>query len=494
MFEETSDIVLDTQTPVSKWAPIVYGRTYAVDFRFLVIPDNFDDNLKDLLWQYIKVTTREAENLSRNPRWIFIRDRKRCVVGVTCMVRDLIGSQAGNTPEDLTRDKLGRPLYTFVGYVSQDSMITVIPAMNLELFAEPYKEFVPKKWQEIYAELGSNQAAPQELKSRYEREFTLEAATEDLEAKKISIEKLLPSSQNSIIFWNISNAKNIWFTASKNKETLSICFGDFNKRDLIFSKFQNAVINEVEFRQEETKLQNISPRKPSSQSPEQQVSRQNINHRSNQSTKRNIPSQKAEHDISRLGNKVFSLYTETATTLSQFMRGGIELIIGEDEIRKIDELIINNLAPVARLFLPNEIVDEMCSRVAKIDEWAQRLNAAKQDYITQLHQLEKEIKELLKQDRKAEADVKLEEKRLIIEKINYLDKLNKDLIKIINSISRKQGSSTQQRRLEQASKEVQQDINFGFKEKEQTVDNEDRDRGKNIENTPPPKSKDLWDL
>ncbi|AFZ04565.1 hypothetical protein [Calothrix sp. PCC 6303] len=486
MFEETSDIVLDTQTPVSKWAPIVYGRTYAVDFRFLVIPDNFDDNLKDLLWQYIKVTTREAENLSGNPRWIFIRGKKRCVVGVTCMVRDLIGFQADNTPEDLTRDKLGRPLYTFVGYVSQDPMITAVPAMNLELFAEPYKEFVPKKWQEIYADLGSNQAATQELKSQYEREFNLEeVATEDLEAKKISIENLLTSGQNSIIFWNISNTRNIWFTASTNREPLSICFGNFNKRDLINSVYMNAAIDEKEGREEVEKVKKVSKTQLNSQfenstytqSPSQRFNEQV--HSSSQSDE--------QWDSEYLGieDDIYQTDKEEMSFIVSISKPGYEFTrkaLGEGIANGLSFINRNTVGKIAEIRYGKENVNKMHEQIIGVDELVTELKKT----IEKLEKLQKQRETLIAENREAEL-------HKLNESIESLKKQKKDLKQELddieeNSRSRRTNQSIQPRQTE---KRAKTNPNLGFQDKE-IMENKQIDSDTNAKKSS--QSKDIWEL
>ena len=77
--------------PQRQWAAIVYGRTYHLDFRFITIPHDF--TASDITWasQHILATTHQARNLPSNPRWSLFKNDSYCVVGITCMVRDLIG-------------------------------------------------------------------------------------------------------------------------------------------------------------------------------------------------------------------------------------------------------------------------------------------------------------------------------------------------------------------------------------------------------------------
>ena len=94
-----------------RWAAIVYGRSYHLDFRFITLP--YDFTAEDSAWalQHIIATTQQARNLTNAPRWSLFKKDDYCVVGVTCMVRDLI--------DVMVKDDRGRPLYVFVGYVTQ---------------------------------------------------------------------------------------------------------------------------------------------------------------------------------------------------------------------------------------------------------------------------------------------------------------------------------------------------------------------------------------
>jgi hypothetical protein len=90
------------------WAAVVYGRTYHLDFRLIAVPHDFTP--KAITWasQHIVATTQQARNLVGSPRWSLFKNDEHCVLGVTCMVKDLIG--------DTVKDNQGRPLYVFVGY------------------------------------------------------------------------------------------------------------------------------------------------------------------------------------------------------------------------------------------------------------------------------------------------------------------------------------------------------------------------------------------
>jgi hypothetical protein len=93
------------------WAAIVYGRTYHLDFRLITVPHGFTPQAIAWASQHIVATTQQARNLVNAPRWSLFKNDDYCVMGVTCMVKDLIG--------DTVRDDQGRPLYVFVGYGTQ---------------------------------------------------------------------------------------------------------------------------------------------------------------------------------------------------------------------------------------------------------------------------------------------------------------------------------------------------------------------------------------
>jgi hypothetical protein len=124
---------------MSKWAAIVYGRTYHLDFRLITIPQDFTP--QDITWasQHIVATTQQARNLVGSPRWSLFKNNNYCVVGVTCMVKDLIG--------DRVKDDQGRPLYVFVGYVAQLTENQAI--QNLPPYAENCLDSFKILYQEI---------------------------------------------------------------------------------------------------------------------------------------------------------------------------------------------------------------------------------------------------------------------------------------------------------------------------------------------------------
>lgn len=135
---------------MTNWAAIVYGRTYEVDFRLIALPEDFNSEEENWLVDNIRVTTRTAEQLSGNPRWFLFKNERHCVVGVTCMVRELLTPLDDKT-KNLTVDQNNRPLYIFVGFAHKPDQQGNFPSLpsyedlDLQLF-KPHYSFVSDLW------------------------------------------------------------------------------------------------------------------------------------------------------------------------------------------------------------------------------------------------------------------------------------------------------------------------------------------------------------
>ena len=116
---------------MSKWAAIVYGRTYHQDFRFITVPQDF--SAQDLNWAsaYIVATTRQARYLSGSPRWSLVKNSRYCIVGITCTIKDLLGHTV--------KDDRDRPLYGFFGYVTPLTLEQTID--NLPPYSDRLDDF-----------------------------------------------------------------------------------------------------------------------------------------------------------------------------------------------------------------------------------------------------------------------------------------------------------------------------------------------------------------
>ncbi|MEC4813259.1 MAG: hypothetical protein SAK29_08325 [Scytonema sp. PMC 1069.18] len=269
----------------SKWAPIVYGRTYEVDFRFIVTPEDFEE--KELEWvaNYIRVTTRTPEKLPNNPRWLLLKSRRYCLVGVTCMVRELIASTNFEGAEDFTRDSQGRPLYVFVGYIAQKSPeagvldCPTIPPMDLRCFAKLY-DYVRQRWLEKSYDL-SRQEVEKSYRVPYVEELDVTTLKEEADAEFSHAEtditySIYPENLNYldkeknedvVYIWGIENNQNLWQAASQYSGYLSLCIGLPSEKNFLEGPFLNGTSLDIKaFKQLNKRVnkvidaeQNVSP-------------------------------------------------------------------------------------------------------------------------------------------------------------------------------------------------------------------------------------------
>jgi len=223
-----------------KWATIVYGRTYEVDFRFLTIPDDFNDERITWARKYINSTTRYPQSLPQRPCWSLFQDDKHCVVGVACMVKELLGDSLEENSEDLTKDMYGRDLFVFVGYVAHIPHPS-IPSMNLELFKELYNNYVRPKWNDKSYEVRNIEKEGKNF-SHYEKSFDLDNCTKASE----NLPKYSFNVNNDRKFiWSVDANENLWYVASQQNQPISICLGLLRKRHFIDGEFLNGTAVDV---------------------------------------------------------------------------------------------------------------------------------------------------------------------------------------------------------------------------------------------------------
>jgi len=214
------------------WAALVYARTYAVDFRTIAVPQDFEP--PDLKWamDYIYGTMKYPEQLREGkPIWSLFKNESYCVVGVTCMARDLVDQ----SKQEYTKDNVGqgRPLYLFAGYstrLHQDSQEKLaIPSYlgsNIDEFCDAYK-YVIQKWKE--------KQINEPIRSQYDKDFPLEL--EPSFEHKITLNnnedkiRLFPDSEES--------KQDLWQAAASSLESTSVCWGLQRDRDIISSRFLN---------------------------------------------------------------------------------------------------------------------------------------------------------------------------------------------------------------------------------------------------------------
>jgi len=221
-------------------AAIVFGRTYEVDFRFITVPENFTKEDEDWAWGYIKAVMRSAEKLPAKPRWSLFANSRFCVVGLVCMVSDLIDRDS-SASDNVTKDFKNRPLHVFVGYVTDKRKgmpeIPQYSANNIQIF-KPLYDYVRDQWSFKSFQAASKVPAKsdyQELNiypSQTYTAFNSEFLSLNLDEQEAVVWP--DSEENRIVLWNMSSQSII----SQNK-SLSVCLGLGNQRDIVDCKFLN---------------------------------------------------------------------------------------------------------------------------------------------------------------------------------------------------------------------------------------------------------------
>ena len=231
-----------------KWAAIVYGRSYQVDFRFIALPQDFTEPKKNWAAQYILATLNNANKLSGSPRWSLFKDESHCVIGVTCMVRDLLQDMAQETIELFSKDNQGRPLYVFVGYVAQIDCQPILDdfppytELHLQSFQNLY-QYIINVWQiEEYLQDSKkpifNQYQPIAFDSnQIKLENTSELATQINHQQK---------DPHHIYLWqnDAIQKQNLWATAAVCQQPISLCLGEPNLKKIRQSPFLNQIVTQ----------------------------------------------------------------------------------------------------------------------------------------------------------------------------------------------------------------------------------------------------------
>lgn len=251
-----------------RWAAIVYGRSYHVDFRFITLPYNFTS--KDTAWalEHILATTQQARNLAGSPRWSLFKQDNFCIIGVTCMVRDL--------NDVMTRDDRGRPLYVFVGYVAQleGERAIGIPAYggsNIDCFQDLYRE-VEKVWS--FEDYERDSRSP--FLSQYQTlNCPVEAVSATSNHSQLNDRSKYP---DKTYLWSSMEQQNqlLWRASAGCSQPTSLCL-NIKGKALNNSPFLNQTVAHLEGFQIRNRL---TPRKvtqaSASKSPERQLSNSSL--------------------------------------------------------------------------------------------------------------------------------------------------------------------------------------------------------------------------
>ena len=215
---------------VTKWAPLVYGRTHEVDFRFLAKPVDFGKDRENWSRGYILASFSFStyDELRGHPRWIMFRDEQRCVVGATCMVEEIPG-----VPADQYQDREGRPLYVFLGFVSQ-SPSPQIPSRELRWFSKIYDECVkPRFWEKHYSREKDRPPAFSYETRKWQPSSELKEHLGDK----------LNTDEKKVGFWPEEDNEKVWYSATHSTEAVSVCLGLNRKSDALTGPLSNATVH-----------------------------------------------------------------------------------------------------------------------------------------------------------------------------------------------------------------------------------------------------------
>ena len=229
-----------------QWAAIIYGRSYHLDFRFITVPDNFTGH--DINWasQYILATTQQARNLADSPRWSLFKNDRYCIVGVTCMVRDLIDQLSEDSLEVMAKDDRGRPLYVFVGYVTQ-----LTHAKNIQDFPA-YTENRLDNFKTLYHEIEKvwlvkdyEQDIRHPSLSQYQPlSFKVDTSTANQQIPQLNDRSKYP---DKTYLWPSFTQQNnlLWLTSAQSLKSTSTCL-NIKGKALIDSPFLNQTIIQLD--------------------------------------------------------------------------------------------------------------------------------------------------------------------------------------------------------------------------------------------------------
>jgi hypothetical protein len=230
------------------WSVIVYGRTYEADFRFLAIPEDFTPEALEWASKHINTTTRSPEDLKNNPRWCLFKNRQHCVIGVTCMVRELVGSD--REYEQMTKDSSGRPLYIFVGYVTKvDSDLIwwdVSSCCNrIDFFKQPL-ECLKSLWNMKDYQLNKKDVRTHKYNKSLNFDIAVESSNSiDLTSISTFGNSINKNEHRAFIWSDLKeNRDKLWKNASQflhlPDESISFCLGLAQQKDVLEGPFLNA--------------------------------------------------------------------------------------------------------------------------------------------------------------------------------------------------------------------------------------------------------------
>ena len=170
-----------------------------------------------------------------------------CIVGVTCMVRDLIPQLGEDLIEVMSKDDQGRPLYVFVGYVaqlSQDKDIHNFPPYEgdyLNNFKSLYQE-IEKVW--LVKNYESEGKSP--LSSQYQRRNFAQLEIANNKQQILQLNYLPKSPDQTYLSPSLPEHNNrLWLTSMQCPQPTSTCL-NIKGKALVNSPFLNQTGSQVE--------------------------------------------------------------------------------------------------------------------------------------------------------------------------------------------------------------------------------------------------------
>jgi hypothetical protein len=233
---------------MSYWLPIIYSRTYKVDFHMLAMPDFFtDENQKNWLTKHIKGTLINPGDFAYadSIRWSLFRNNDFCVIGTSCLVSNLIKTDLDENSKFFRLKGGGNP-YAFVGCAfskmeqKQEQLPSFVELKDSIFFADIYLNHLQKFWEKssestfitsendkidmfTYSSL-SQKYQPEDFEINQSRETDCCIFTDDDDQKK---ERLL-------------------FLVSQSKYPNSICFGLPSLQYAKKTPFLNATVRGID--------------------------------------------------------------------------------------------------------------------------------------------------------------------------------------------------------------------------------------------------------
>jgi hypothetical protein len=235
---------------MSKWSPLIYGRTYEVDFRLIAMPEYFDTEARKWVENYILATTQIPEKLPGNPRWSLFTNKNYCVVATTCMVQELFANGLSQQPTNMATDFRGRPVYAFIGYVARNKngQFPPLPAydeLKLEKFQSSYQRYVEKCWdvKPYQPESKHPILASEDENISYQTfsETNGSVRSNNCNINLLQDSRLLFPEIEREILWAAVTDKVI----KSEQHSISVCLGLPSQREAVNSPFLNATASNV---------------------------------------------------------------------------------------------------------------------------------------------------------------------------------------------------------------------------------------------------------